>query len=89
MADLPQTDPFLRLADVEREVGLKRTSIYRRMAEGTFPRPLELGGGVVRWPMSVIAAWKASLTETKPLSESAAAPQRRHRVGRSATSAAR
>lgn len=69
MADLPHTDPFLRLADVEREVGLKRTTIYRRMAEGTFPRPLDLGGGTVRWPQSLISQWKASLKESKPTFE--------------------
>ena len=51
-------DPYLRLATVEKECGLSRSAIYRRIAAGTFPAPRQLGGGVVRWPSSVIAAWK-------------------------------
>ncbi|MCG7360430.1 AlpA family phage regulatory protein [Roseomonas sp. ACRSG] len=36
------TDPFLRLREVEAEVGLTRSTIYRRISEGTFPRPRDL-----------------------------------------------
>ncbi|MBP0492127.1 helix-turn-helix transcriptional regulator [Pararoseomonas indoligenes] len=53
------SDPWLKLREVEREVGLSRSAIYRRIAAATFPAPRQLGGGVVRWPSSVIAAWKA------------------------------
>ena len=54
----PSTDPWLRLPEVEREVGLGRSTIYRWMGEGRFPPPKALGGGQVRWPLSVVKAWK-------------------------------
>jgi prophage regulatory protein len=53
-------DPWVGISRVEQEVGLGRSTIYRRMEAGTFPRPKDLGGGVVRWPLSVIRAWKES-----------------------------
>lgn len=59
MAALLEGDPYLRLAEVEREVGLGRSTIYRRMRDGTFPLARQLGGGSVRWPLSAIKAWKA------------------------------
>ena len=42
-----RTEPFppnalLRLKDVCRLVGLSRSSIYTRLADGTFPRPLRV-----------------------------------------------
>ena len=58
LTDLADLDPFLRLREVETSVGLSKTAIYRRIAEGTFPAPRQLGGGQVRWPLSVIRAWK-------------------------------
>ncbi|MEX3960287.1 AlpA family transcriptional regulator [Trinickia symbiotica] len=40
---------ILRRAQVENEVGLKRSTIYQRMQEGTFPRPIRLGDRAVGW----------------------------------------
>ena len=34
-----------RLSTVKARVGLGKSEIYRRIALGTFPRPLKLGGG--------------------------------------------
>jgi len=48
---------LLRRREVEARVGLSTSAIYRRMALGTFPRPRDLGGGVVRWVESDIIAW--------------------------------
>ncbi len=61
MAEAPPIDPFLKISEVEREVGLGRSTIYRHMAKGLFPQPRQLGGGLVRWPRSVILEWKESL----------------------------
>jgi prophage regulatory protein len=54
-------DRLLRRKDVEARVGLSRTSIYRKMDEGDFPRPKRLKSGAVRWEEAKIEAWKASL----------------------------
>jgi predicted DNA-binding transcriptional regulator AlpA len=41
---------LLRLPDVEARVGLKRSSIYRKIEEGSFPRPILLGAERTRQP---------------------------------------
>jgi predicted DNA-binding transcriptional regulator AlpA len=38
---------FLRLPEVVARTGLARSSIYRRIGEGTFPAPVILGSGVI------------------------------------------
>lgn len=58
--------PLLRRKEVERETGLSRTSIYRKMEEGSFPRPRRIGKRAVAWPMNEIADWKASRPVTEP-----------------------
>lgn len=55
---------LLRLADVEKMVALGRSTIYRRMSDGTFPRPVSLGPNVVRWRASAIEQWIEGLPET-------------------------
>ncbi|REE19400.1 AlpA family transcriptional regulator [Paraburkholderia sp. BL27I4N3] len=45
---------ILRRGQVELEVGLKRSTIYQRMQEGTFPRPIRLGERAVGWRASDI-----------------------------------
>jgi prophage regulatory protein len=45
---------ILRRSQVEQEVGLKRSTIYQRMHEGTFPRSIRLGERAVGWRASDI-----------------------------------
>lgn len=45
---------ILRRGQVELEVGLKRSTIYQRMQEGTFPRSIRLGERAVGWRASDI-----------------------------------
>jgi prophage regulatory protein len=51
---------IMRRSEVERLVGLKRSSIYAAVAAGTFPRPVPLGTKAVGWVESEIAAWQAA-----------------------------
>lgn len=53
------SDRYLRRREVEAETGLSRATIYRKMADGSFPRPRRVGRQAVRWPESDINAWKA------------------------------
>ena len=39
-----QNHRFIRLNEVLSRTGFGRTSIYRKMEEGTFPKSLKLGG---------------------------------------------
>ena len=51
------SDRLLRRQEVEELTGLSRSSIYRRMADGEFPRPVRVGALAVRWKESDITAW--------------------------------
>ena len=35
---------FMRLTEVIKDTGLGRSSIYKRIAQGEFPKPVPLGG---------------------------------------------
>ena len=48
---------FMRLTEVIRDTGLGRSSIYKRIAEGEFPKPVPLGGRAVGWVSDEIEAW--------------------------------
>lgn len=55
--DVGDDDKILRLRDVESIVGLKRSTIYRKISEGLFPRQRLLCGASVGWRNSEIQAW--------------------------------
>ena len=48
---------LLRLPAVTARCGLRKTSIYLRIREGTFPAPVALGARAVAWRESDIEAW--------------------------------
>jgi len=50
---------ILRIKQVMEAVGLSRSTIYERMAKGTFPQPIALGTNSVGWEEEAIAEWKA------------------------------
>lgn len=62
----PQTDysasAFLRMPHVVRMTGLGRSTIYRMIAEKTFPPPVRLGMRAVAWRRSDLDRW----SETRP-----------------------
>src|SRR5271155_223564 len=47
--ELLQLGERVRLSDVCKLVSLSRSSIYRRVHEGSFPTPLKLSDHCVRW----------------------------------------
>ena len=46
-----------RLPEVKFETGLSRSAIYQRIAEGKFPKQINLGGRAVGWLESDIQIW--------------------------------
>lgn len=50
----------LRLSEVVALTSLSRTTIYRKMRDGSFPEPLKIGDRAVRWRELEIEAWLAS-----------------------------
>lgn len=53
------THTILRLPAVKASTGLSRSTIYLRVSQGTFPRPVSLGGRAVGWVESEIDGWIA------------------------------
>lgn len=48
---------ILRLPAVLHATGLSRSTIYQRVADGAFPRPVSLGGRSVGWLESEVEQW--------------------------------
>lgn len=54
---------LIRLKEVQHRVGLGRSTIYRWMAEGKFPKPVQLGGYAVAWAEYDVELWIANRLE--------------------------
>ena len=48
---------ILRLPTVKARTGLSRSTIYLRISEGRFPKPVSLGGRAVGWIEAEIDDW--------------------------------
>lgn len=48
---------ILRLPAVKARTGLSRSTIYLRVADGTFPQPVRLGRRAVGWVEAEIQQW--------------------------------
>jgi prophage regulatory protein len=48
---------ILRLPTVKARTGLSRSTIYLRISEGRFPKPISLGGRAVGWVEKEITEW--------------------------------
>jgi prophage regulatory protein len=51
----------MNLKDVITTTGLSRSTIYKKMDEGRFPKSLKLSETCVRWKDNEIAEWIDSL----------------------------
>ena len=60
---LPKKEPsnaapaFYRLRDVVRICAISRSTIYRRIAEGTFPKQIRLGPKTSAWAAQDLQEW--------------------------------
>ena len=78
---------FIRLPEVLSRTGYGRTTIYRKMEDGTFPRSVKLGGPLedpnafdcrgVAWIEDEVVQWIESRIEERDL-ESTDADPRQH-----------
>lgn len=48
---------ILRLPAVKARTGLSRSTIYLRVSDGSFPRPVSLGARAVGWIESDVEGW--------------------------------
>ena len=68
------SERILRRPAVESRTGLSRSSIYLKISEGTFPKPVSLGARAIGWLESEVDEWLESRIEASralPLSNSA------------------
>ena len=54
---------ILRRKQVEARTGLRRSTIYAKIADGDFPAPVRLGARAVGWIESEVSAWLRSRVE--------------------------
>ncbi len=54
------THTILRLPAVLADTGLSRSTIYLRIAQGVFTRPVSLGARAVGWPAHEVTAINAA-----------------------------
>ncbi|MDC7693471.1 AlpA family transcriptional regulator [Asticcacaulis sp. DXS10W] len=48
---------IVRLPEVKALTGLSRSTVYERIREGQFPKPVGLGGRNVGWVEGEVTAW--------------------------------
>jgi prophage regulatory protein len=59
---------ILRLPSVKARTGLSRSTIYLRIAENRFPRPVLLGDRAVGWVEEEIDDWLAQqIKQSRPI----------------------
>ena len=56
---------ILRRKEVEARTGLSRSTIYLRIQERAFPRPINLGGRAVGWLENEIEEWLEARVENR------------------------
>ena len=63
---------IFRLQDVITATGLSRSTLYKYISEGTFPKPVSLGDRCVGWVDSEVHDWILARIEERDLAEGAA-----------------
>lgn len=63
----------LRLPAIMAQTGLARSTIYLHIKQGSFPKPIQLGGNSVGWLTSDIDAWIDERVAARNESEARAA----------------
>lgn len=64
---------ILRLPEVSARIGLSRSTIYLRISENRFPKPVSLGGRAVGWVEAEIDSWLENKIHESRQSENAKA----------------
>lgn len=70
---MPKPERIIRLRTVLDRTGLSRTTIYRKITEGTFPSQVKIGIHGVGWHESAINRWIADPVGYRPENDNPAA----------------
>ncbi|MBC7285361.1 AlpA family phage regulatory protein [Hoeflea sp.] len=63
---MPDPDRIVRMNTVLSRTGLSRSTIYRKIAEGTFPAQLKISVNGAGWRESDINRWVADPVRWRP-----------------------
>jgi len=64
---------IIRLKEVIDSTGLSRSTLYKYIGEGPFPKPVSLGDRCVGWVDSEVHDWILAKIEERDLAEGASA----------------
>jgi prophage regulatory protein len=70
---------FIRPREVVEMIGVSRTTLWRMVREGTFPRPVRITERNVRYVLEAVEAWMQARTEgliPEPVGEGTGEPRR-------------
>ena len=62
---------IIRLKDVIDSTGLARSTIYKYVGEGSFPKPVSLGDRCVGWVDSEVSDWILARIEERDMAAGA------------------
>lgn len=65
MTESTNTEELASIKRVTGMTGLSKTTIYRMLREGTFPKPVMVGRRAL-WPVSRVHAWARKQVEADP-----------------------
>lgn len=70
---MEQKKGLVRWPEVHQRTGLSRTTVWRRVGEGSFPQPVKISAQLVAWRAADLDAWEAGLQPIPPARKRAAA----------------
>jgi len=63
---VPEPDRIIRLKTVLARTGLSRSTLYRKIAEGSFPRQVKISVHGAGWHESAVGRWVADPAGYRP-----------------------
>ena len=63
---MPELDRIIRIRTVLTRTGLSRSTLYRKVQEGTFPRQVRISEHCAGWQESAINRWIADPVGWRP-----------------------
>ncbi len=56
---------FIRLRELVKRVPVAKSTVWKWVGDGTFPRPVKLSERVTAWPVAAIEQWEAERQASK------------------------
>ncbi|WP_293367901.1 AlpA family transcriptional regulator [Nevskia sp.] len=63
---LPPDERLIRVHEVMRITAMSRSTIYRKMKEGSFPEAVHVSQRFTAWRLSVVREWLHNLCAKQP-----------------------